>query len=75
MSCHHKLNWNICSEGGHDTSGIALKAAWNDLNERKQKLRLSGSKIIDPRPTPPGWISSCMDELYLFMMDRYNIKL
>ena len=53
MSCHHKLNWNICSEGGHDTSYIALKAAWNDLNERKQKLRLSGSEIIDPGPTPP----------------------
>ena len=63
MSCHHKLNWNICSEGGHDTSDIAFKAALNDLNERKQKLRLSESEIIDPGPTPPGWISDYINEL------------
>jgi hypothetical protein len=37
---------------------IPVWAAWNDLNERKQRLRLSGAKIIDPRPRPPDWVAS-----------------
>jgi hypothetical protein len=32
-------------------------AAWNDLNERKQRLRLTDPDIIDPRPEPPAWIA------------------
>ncbi len=48
---------------GWEIPEVPIWAAWNDLNERKQKLRLSGSEIIDPRPTPPGWISDYTDEL------------
>ena len=42
---------------GWEIPEVPIWAAWNDLNERKQKLRLSGADIIDPRPTPPDWIS------------------
>lgn len=34
---------------------VPLWGTWNDLNERKQKLRLSGREIIDPRPALPDW--------------------
>jgi len=37
---------------------VPVWAAWNDLNERKQRMRLSGVKIIDPRPRPPDWVAS-----------------
>ena len=37
---------------------VPVWAAWNDLNERKQKMRLSGADIIDPRPAPPDWINN-----------------
>jgi len=37
---------------------VPVWAAWNDLNERKQRMRLSGAKIIDPRPRPPDWVAS-----------------
>lgn len=35
---------------------LPLHAAWNDLNERKQRQRLQGMDIIDPRPEPPAWV-------------------
>ena len=41
---------------------IPVWAAWNDLNERKQRLRLSGPDIIDPRPQPPAWIANHREE-------------
>lgn len=41
---------------------VPVWAAWNDLNERKQKLRLSNPGIIDPRPEPPAWISTYKDD-------------
>jgi arylsulfatase A-like enzyme len=37
---------------------LPVWAAWNDLNERKQRLRLGGAKIIDPRPDLPAWAGS-----------------
>lgn len=37
---------------------IPVWAAWNDLNERKQRLRLTDPDIIDPRPEPPAWIAN-----------------
>ena len=48
---------------GWEIPEVPIWAACNDLNERKRKLCLSGSEIIDPRPTPPGWISNYTDEL------------
>ena len=40
---------------------IPVWAAWNDLNERKQQLRLTDPDIIDPRPAPPEWIANYTD--------------
>jgi len=40
---------------------VPVWAAWNDLNERKQRLRLTGPDIIDPRPAPPDWITAYED--------------
>jgi arylsulfatase A-like enzyme len=37
---------------------VPVWAAWNDLNERKQKLRLSGVDFIDPRPNLPHWVTT-----------------
>lgn len=34
---------------------VPVWGTWNDLNERKQRLRLSGAKLIDPRPPLPSW--------------------
>ncbi|MBT3272975.1 MAG: sulfatase-like hydrolase/transferase, partial [Spirochaetales bacterium] len=42
---------------GWEMPEVPVWAAWNDLNERKQKLRLQGTDIIDPRPDPPDWIA------------------
>ena len=36
---------------------LPVWATWNDLNERKQRLRLTDPDIIDPRPEPPAWIA------------------
>ena len=47
---------------GWEIPEVPVWAAWNDLNERKQKLRLSNPDIIDPRPTPPDWIVDYIDE-------------
>ena len=41
---------------GWEIPDVPVWAAWNDLNERKQKLRLRGADIIDPRPAPPDWV-------------------
>ena len=41
---------------------VPVWAAWNDLNERKQRMRLSGAKIIDPRPRPPDWVASYSEQ-------------
>ena len=35
---------------------IPIYAAWDDLNERKQKQRLMGAPIIDVRPKPPPFV-------------------
>ncbi|MBT5058185.1 MAG: sulfatase-like hydrolase/transferase [Gemmatimonadetes bacterium] len=43
---------------GWEIPEVPVWAAWNDLNERKQKMRLSGADIIDPRPAPPDWIAN-----------------
>ncbi|MBQ37861.1 MAG: hypothetical protein CME04_15855 [Gemmatimonadaceae bacterium] len=40
---------------------VPVWAAWNDLNERKQRLRLTDPDIIDPRPDPPTWVSDHSD--------------
>ena len=40
---------------------VPVWAAWNDLNERKQRLRLTDPDIIDPRPEPPAWIANYTD--------------
>ena len=37
---------------------VPIWSTWNDLNERKQQMRLRGDDIIDPRPTPPDWIAN-----------------
>ena len=42
---------------GWEVPDVPVWAAWNDLNERKQKLRLSAPDIIDPRPAPPDWVA------------------
>jgi choline-sulfatase len=42
---------------GWEIPEIPVWAAWNDLNERKQRLRLQAPNIIDPRPAPPDWIT------------------
>ena len=47
---------------GWEIPEVPVWAAWNDLNERKQRLRLSDPDIIDPRPEPPGWISGYADK-------------
>jgi hypothetical protein len=36
---------------------VPLWAAWNDLNERKQRQRLSGEDVRDVRPAPPDWVT------------------
>jgi len=41
---------------------VPVWAAWNDLNERKQKIRLSGTDLIDPRPDPPEWVAEYSEE-------------
>ncbi len=38
--------------------GLPVWAVWNDLNERKQRLRLTDPDIIDPRPESPAWIAN-----------------
>jgi arylsulfatase A-like enzyme len=38
--------------------GLPVWAVWNDLNERKQRLRLTDPDIIDPRQEPPAWIAN-----------------
>ena len=43
---------------GWEIPEVPVWAAWNDLNERKQRLRLQGADIIDPRPDPPEWIEN-----------------
>ncbi len=43
---------------------VPVWAAWNDLNERKQRMRLSGTKIIDPRPCPPDWVKSYSEQAF-----------
>ena len=47
---------------GWEIPEVPVWAAWNDLNERKQRLRLSDPDIIDPRPEPPEWISGYADD-------------
>ena len=47
---------------GWEIPEVPLWAPWNDLNERKQKMRLSGADIIDPRPEPPDWIARYSDD-------------
>jgi hypothetical protein len=47
---------------GWEIPEIPVWAAWNDLNERKQKMRLRDADIIDPRPTPPDWITNYAGE-------------
>lgn len=42
---------------GWEIPEIPVYAAWNDLNERKQRLRLQAPDIIDPRPPAPDWIA------------------
>ncbi len=42
---------------GWEIPEVPVWAAWNDLNERKQRLRLQAPDIIDPRPVPPDWIA------------------
>ena len=42
---------------GWEIPEVPLWAPWNDLNERKQKMRLSGANIIDPRSPLPDWIA------------------
>ncbi len=42
---------------GWEIPEVPVWAAWNDLNERKQRLRLQAPDIIDPRPAPPGWVA------------------
>ena len=39
-------------------SDLPVWAVWNDLNERKQRLRLTDPDIIDPRPEPQAWIAN-----------------
>ena len=43
---------------GWEIPDVPVWAAWNDLNERKQRLRLTDPRIIDPRPDLPDWIRS-----------------
>jgi choline-sulfatase len=43
---------------GWEIPEVPVWAAWNDLNERKQNLRLQAPDIIDPRPVPPDWIAN-----------------
>jgi len=47
---------------GWEIPEVPVWAAWNDLNERKQRLRLSDPGIIDPRPEPPDWIAGYADD-------------
>ena len=47
---------------GWEIPEVPLWAPWNDLNERKQKMRLSGADIIDPRPPPPDWIADYTED-------------
>ena len=42
---------------GWEIPEVPVWAAWNDLNERKQRLRLQAPDIIDPRPAPLEWIA------------------
>lgn len=42
---------------GWEIPEVPVWAAWNDLNERKQKLRLAAPDIVDPRPAPPEWVA------------------
>jgi choline-sulfatase len=42
---------------GWEIPEVPVWAAWNDLNERKQRLRLTDPDIVDPRPAPPEWVS------------------
>ena len=42
---------------GWEIPELPVWAAWNDLNERKQRLRLQDPDIIDPRPSPPEWVA------------------
>ena len=35
---------------------LPVWANWNDLNERKQRLRLSKAELIDPRRDEPDWV-------------------
>ncbi len=41
---------------------VPVWAAWNDLNERKQRLRLTDPEIIDPRPELPTWIADYTED-------------
>ena len=34
---------------------VPVHGTWNDLNERKQRQRLAGLDIVDPRPSLPEW--------------------
>lgn len=34
---------------------VPVHGTWNDLNERKQRQRLAGLDIADPRPSLPEW--------------------
>jgi arylsulfatase A-like enzyme len=47
---------------GWEIPELPVWAPWNDLNERKQRLRLSGADIIDPRPEPPEWVGEYSGE-------------
>jgi len=42
---------------GWEIPELPVWAPWNDLNERKQRLRLGGDRLIDPRPEIPDWVS------------------
>ena len=41
---------------------VPVWAAWNDLNERKQRIRLGGADLIDPRPGVPEWVVEYSEE-------------
>lgn len=47
---------------GWEIPEVPIWSTWNDLNERKQKMRLRNDDIIDPRPTPPDWITDYTGE-------------
>lgn len=47
---------------GWEIPDVPVWAAWNDLNERKQRIRLRGADVIDPRPEPPAWIRDDSDD-------------